>query len=230
MEERNKTLREVNEALPVVSKINDLFFEADNRNQQLETCQAQLRALHSQRKNSRVNTIAVCAVACGILLRIASAGHIKPGVAILILLGIAVAGFLYVKGGESSFLRRLNYLKSQESDLEQGLNEISGQIYDLYLENQVVLDRIPRDYRNYEAVVFFENVLANGRADNMKEALSQYEEHIHRRRLEDNSAEALRMQQQQSEMLAAIEVSSRQTAVNSGVAAAFSVLTYLHNL
>lgn len=104
---------------------------------------------------------------------------------------------------------------------------ISNEIYQLTIQNENILATLPRDYRYYDAVAFFESALANGRADSMKEAINLYEEHIHRMNMELNGRQMLEQSRMQGVMLANIEENSRAAAYNSNMAATFSILNYL---
>ena len=58
-------------------------------------------------------------------------------------------------------------------------------------QSLALIGPIPADYRSFEALSFFEQALANGRAESIKEVMNLYEEHLHRMTLEQNSNLAL---------------------------------------
>lgn len=98
---------------------------------------------------------------------------------------------------------------------QAALAPVSQKIEEIYRANQKAIDCLPRDYRHYHAAQYLEEALANGRAENMKEALLQYEEFCHREAMEEYGRAALREGQMQSEMLSRMErrVASLESAV-----------------
>ena len=132
------------------------------------------------------------------------------------------------------YLKRKARIKNKHEQTEAEINtmmpqmeSISQEIYRVTTENQEKINLMPRDYRYYDAVAFFESALANGRADSMKEAINLYEETIHRQNMELNGRQMLEQCRMQSAMLANIEQYSKEAAINSGIAATFSVMNYL---
>ena len=110
------------------------------------------------------------------------------------------------------------------------IQKISEEIERVATESADIINQIPRDYRYYSAVQFLESVLANGRADNMKEAINLYEDKLHKMRLEKMSEQMLRENEQQSRMLNSIEENSSRAAVASEINTVFSVLSFLDRL
>ena len=114
----------------------------------------------------------------------------------------------------------------EEQTLAARLEDISRNLQSVVQENQAVIDTIPRDYQYFYAVSFFEQALANGRADSMKEAINLFEEQLHRETLEQNSRRMLDAQFEQSWMIAEAQQSARNASINSGIAAGFAALSF----
>ena len=230
---RQEALSHVQNALPVFQRINDLYLQAENLHQQVMIKKAQAaNAGHAKGKILGIGGgLAIAWVTClfvGLFAKIPVLGSIVLLDVGLLIAGLACAYFIY----KSMPTRQENIaaMKAEEEAqvaLAPQMEYLSQEVYRLFNENRDVILPIPRDYRSYDAVVFFESALANGRADSMKEALNLYEEHLHRAALEMNSQLTLEQSRRQSAMLASIEDSARQTAINSGIAAGFSVLNYL---
>ena len=97
--------------------------------------------------------------------------------------------------------------------------QIRSNIY--YLKNErdqfinkynCLLDFIPEYYRTKLAVAYLENVVKNGRADNLKEALNLYEEQLHRWELEEQSRTIAQQNYYLSEQLSTISSNQREIA------------------
>lgn len=98
---------------------------------------------------------------------------------------------------------------SEERLYKEDVRKISNAIVQTTTQNQSVLNVIPRDYRNYDAVAYFEQVLANKRAYSMQEAVNLYEQHLYQLRMElrmeDKNRQLLEQAQQQTRLLREIE-------------------------
>lgn len=228
---RQAVLADVQNALPVFEQINDLYLQAENLKQQVMVSHA--KAEDGNARYGKVIAIIAAVLTYAVLDWIFRllVGHFSGTVAfiyICVAIGIVVLVYRAIKKKDKA--HREEGVQRVQDQLSVQMEDISREICRLFKENQTVILPIPRDYRNYNAVVFFESALANGRADNMKEALNLYEEYLHRAAMELNSQLALEQSRQQSAMLADIEESSRQAAVNSGIAAGFSVLNFLSNI
>lgn len=110
----------------------------------------------------------------------------------------------------------------------------------VYVEEQAVKERIsqasaeyykvesllPNDYKyDKNALQFMANLLTNGRADSMKDAINLYEEEMHRKRMEAKQDELIRKQEEANRiavanMIASNIAASEQTAAMNRQAAA----------
>lgn len=236
MNERELALEKVNLALPVYEKINELYFAANSLNQQAMAARADEERVR-QNMNKRHKTD----------WKNMNYGRFFIGFIILIPLMVAVDTTLkkmpfvsalleiaILVGVVMLYLKRKARIKNKHEQTEAEINtmmpkmeSISQEIYRVTTENQEKINLMPRDYRYYDAVAFFESALANGRADSMKEAINLYEETIHRQNMELNGRQMLEQCRMQSAMLANIEQYSKEAAINSGIAATFSVMNYL---
>lgn len=237
MSEREETLEKVTLALPVFEKINELFFAANSLKQQTLVARTdEERARQNAKRKYKIDWKNFNPVLCiigfvflsGITLAIESSVEKMPAFAKLVLelAIIAVCVKLYLNQ-RARMRKKHEETETQIDEMKSQMEEISKEIYRVTTENQELINLMPRDYRYYDAVAFFENALANGRADSMKEAINLYEEYIHRQNMELNGRQMLEQSRMQSAMLANIEQSSREAAINSGIAATFSILNYL---
>lgn len=227
MENTISAKKSIDAALPVLQRINELYMMA-----------CSLEEEYTARREKRANACKKATVVAGIALWVLiyglvnsfykaqlSAGNVSGvGPAFIGIAIVCVCCAALMKFVVSPLLgKTIGGASVAMQDMEEQADAISQEIYNTYIANQETLDPLPRDYRYYDAAVFFESALANGRAESMKEAVNLYEEYLHRVRMEANGQQMLAMQQQQSQMLAYIER-------NSGVTATFSVLNYLHKI
>lgn len=236
MNERELALEKVNLALPVYEKINELYFAANSLNQQAMAARADEERVR-QNMNKRHKTdwknmnygLFFIGFIILIPLMVAVDATLKKMPFVSALLKIAI-----LVGAVMLYFKRKARIKNKHEQTEAEINtmmpqmeSISQEIYRVTTENQEKINLMPRDYRYYDAVAFFESALANGRADSMKEAINLYEETIHRQNMELNGRQMLEQCRMQSAMLANIEQYSKEAAINSGIAATFSVMNYL---
>lgn len=228
MNEREQALADVSAALPILGKINDLYLAANSIYQK-----NMVKETKSARSKGRSGRIYGC-IACGVtwyvldlLFRLFIARLGSNVIAFIYIVFAIVACVAAYRKVKRRFESAPAIKPAEEAQNNQQLDAISHEIYQLTVQNQEAIAKMPRDYRYYDAVAFFENALANGRADSMKEAINLYEEYIHRQNMELNGRQMLEQSRMQSAMLANIEQSSREAAINSGIAATFSILNYL---
>ena len=228
MEERIQTLSDIRVALPVLAQIDNIcddIVNLDQQNMALQTGLASHRHNHSR----------LCAslAAFGAYVVLAYALHfigkliaIRGAAAFVFMLGILVAIFVVYTKVKSNILASTKGDEIIETN-NGTIENMSQHIYRIVEENQNYIDVLPRDYRYFSAASFFEKVLANGQADSIKEAISLYEEHLHRQRIENMNVQRIFIEEQQARMLANIEHNSASAANSAGTAAVFSALHYL---
>lgn len=242
MDEREATLQKVNAALPALKKINDLYIEADNLENQAAYTHAANEQVKAENKVTWKTALGVApkerrftpknialAVVLLIVWSVMRSALSKMGTFgdILAIVILAVVVVFILKWRSKLVADSQTATDARIDQLSRQYEAISNEIYQTYTDSQAAIEEIPRDYRYFAAVSFFESALANGRADNMKEAINLYEEHIHRQSMEANSRALLEQSRQQSAMMASIERSARQTAINTDTTAIFSVLNFL---
>lgn len=235
MNERESALRLVYGALPVLKEIDELYNAGINIQQQYRALQNKKQS--GQQKNSKIlgcigKTVWVyfVLILASVLLKLASDLGMIPLVSIAC---TVFCIFVYArnikkirnhKSGDPS----AEQLPSESDDrVNEALAEITKEIDCLVAENADAINALPRDYRYYHAVQYFEQVLANQRAENMKEAINLYENHLHQLRLEEYQQRIMIQNQRQCEMLVAIERNSYQSARASEATAAAVILSYL---
>lgn len=238
MNEREIALGNVTSALPVFEQINELYCAANSLNQQALVMQTDDERFKANNRfgffRNSYELIGLCCGFAAVEIPFALLSKIIPDngffQSLFMIACLAAGVFGAVKGHQYKVKKvQKNHVSTQKQidSLAPQMEQISQEIYRVTTENQALIDAMPRDYRYYDAVAFFERALVNGQADSMKEAINLYEEYIHRQNMELHDRQMLAQSQMQSDMLANIERSSHQTAVNSGIAAAFSVLNYL---
>ncbi|MFM9414538.1 hypothetical protein ACKQTC_09190 [Peptococcus simiae] len=224
---KNEAMKSVYEALPILQEINRLYFKARSIEQQ-----ASVATVKTQRSKARISWIPAIIAAfivfyiLDIFFELFVAGRSGYVVPIFIISSLILCFVIY------KFIRKsLNFNPNAPNKrLSAARNEIdliSDQIFRLASENSKILEKIPRDYRNYEAVSYFEKLFANGQADSMKEAVNLFDEYAHRSKMESNTERSLMIARQQSLMLQNIEFNSARAADAASVGAFFSVLNYL---
>lgn len=233
MTEREETLRIVNDAIPTLKQIDILYTEATSSQEHLSQMQSAL-----DEKAAKKGLRGVLAFLGGSVIFQLIGSVLLPVIKLLppaigdpVLIGLSTVIVIIAVRWVYKLLgiplaRRQADLDRQKAQTQTRMDAISQEIYRLTVQNAEKLNALPRDYCYYDAAVYFERVLANGQADSMKECLSLYEEYLHRQRLEADSRRMLEENQRQSEMLESIRRTSTAAAVNSGVAATFSVLTF----
>ena len=234
MDERTAALEQVNQALPVFEQINELYLTANSLNQRnLAIQDASARDLNGKRLIGMVAG-GVMGFWVGVFLHLITSIVLNMFPPLIYLMGtFALMGICCLGGvclgatvGQNLHSKTLADTDSRLTVIRAQIDQISQQIYQITVDNQVYIDPIPRDYRYYDAVAFFERALTNGRADSMKEAINLYEDHLHKQTMEAQGRMLLEQSRQQSAMLASIERSSRETAINTGIAASFTVANY----
>lgn len=230
MNEREFALEQVNTALPVFREINELYYAANSLNQQAMAVAADEDRYRQKTKKAFKWNFGYEGVGAILgwnvpILVLQVLGMRTPQ--ILAIAGAVAGGFLGHRLKKKLLDKKHQSTNQQIDSMKPQMEQISREIYRVTTENQEQINLMPRDYRYYDAVSFFENALTNGRADSLKEAINLYEEHIHRQNMELNSRQILHQNRMQSEMLANIEQSAQQAAVNTGITATFTILQYL---
>lgn len=229
MNEREQALSVIESALPVFQEINNLYLSAHNLNQQV--MMRQVKTADRNGKSSAVlayGAAALCFFGMSFISRIvAKITNSDIIVIVMIILTIVLCVNVYIRVKRN--VKNTPAFSEYEVDAKRSqIDAISNEIYNITTANQEIIDQIPRDYRYYDAVIFLESMLVNGRADSMKEALNLYETHLHQQRLETNSQLAFEMNKRQCEMLTDINTSAKRAERNSSIAATFSILSFLN--
>lgn len=237
MNDQELALSNVNAALAVLKDINDLYLSANAINQQHMAKLAERRSKKGRdgKLQYRVG-LGVVGLFMWILLRslykaLKDAPEALGVFVMIVYLIFCIVVIVPVRRKlKKKVDERYAAPPDEEENYQKQLDAISKEIYNTTISNQEIINKLPRDYRYYDAAVYFEKALANGQAESMKEAINLYEEHMHRMALEEDSKIALEQSRRQSAMLADIQDSSRQTAKNSAIAATFSVLNFMDSL
>jgi hypothetical protein len=112
---------------------------------------------------------------------------------------IKPAGLSFIAGGILCFpVALILGCKEAKKDLENAIKrsgELQKRIEVIIHEKKEIISIIPEKYRYPLAVNFFAEVLENGRADSMKEAMNLYEEQLHRWKMENKMEQILKNQQ-----------------------------------
>ena len=179
-------LRAVRAALPVFQDLDSLYTAGVTTEQHL----TQLRAKRIARMDERSRALStflgilVFAVFQIMTMAVISKSRVERSAStvcfILVIVGI-VTGLLVRYLIRKQFRTRAQKESPEEQMLTARLEDISRNIQAVVQENQTLIDTMPRDYQYYYAGSFFEQALANGRADSMKEAINLFVEHLHRR-------------------------------------------------
>lgn len=230
--EREQTVVIIQEALPVFSRINDLYNQASDVE---NTALREENKVKDAARRSMVPWVSsglvflvMFALSFVAFLVVQLIMNISTVIGVILLLFWVACLFLIPR--QIYLSMRANLLKAAVIDTtpyEKQLDLISDKVEAIVNENLDLINNIGRDYRYYDAVAFFEKVIMNGQADSLKEATNLYEEYLHRLRMEINSQKLLEKAEQQVAMLAQIEINSYEAARNAGIAATFSIANYL---
>ena len=117
--------------------------------------------------------------------------------------------------------------KQARENANRQVEAISADVLQIFQDNEEAIAQIPRDYRNYDAVSYFEKVFANGQALTWREAMMLYDNHVHCRTLECGNARLQNIARQQSAMMANMEKMEQEAARNARIATGFSILSFL---
>ncbi len=225
-------LNTVRAALPVFRDL-DALYTAGIRTEQQLTAQRTIRAAKKDDQGIVLGAIlctaivGVCFLCAMEISRFAKTGSAAAPISIiLVLLGIA-AGALAWRWINRKFKAKSREETPEDRVLFDRLDDISAKYAVVVQQSLALIGPIPADYRSFEALSFFEQALANGRAESMKEVMNLYEEHLHRMTLEQNSNLALQQQYIQTQMISAVKQSAHNASVNAGIAAGFSILSFL---
>lgn len=221
MTEREQTLNDVTVALPLLQRIDELYHEAAELQEPISCMQAELD--ERKAKKSRRVLLSIFTGYIGVIVVNQLPIPIYGGLRGILWIAFGVLFYQYAK---KRLVQQQQKIDAKRQSIMPRIDEISKEVYDISTNNAEAIDKLPRDYRYYNAVSHFEHTLANGQADSMKEAISLYEEFLHRCRLEADSARIIQENMRQTEMLESINKSSKSTAINSGVAATFSILSF----
>lgn len=228
MDERVQAIEKVNAAIPPLKRIDELYAMATNLTQQTTALQTSSKA-----KKSHHGTIigGLAAYVAGQFMAIIINGVLAvTGSPVLGFIGIVAAIFLciwvYKKVKQKLNEDDIRTVERTQKD-RQTIEKISSEIEQIAVSNADAINEIPRDYRTYYAVSFFDKVLENGRAESMKEAMNLYEDHLHKMRMENMNQQLIYRQNQQVQMLAEVERNTRETKRAVDLNTAFNVLQYI---
>lgn len=227
MNERNQAIQTVSAAVPALRRIDELYAMANNISQQSTAAKVRLDSKKKQRPGSIIAALWLTVVACEAVMTLINALFHNLFLAYLgIIPTIIVCRKVYRKIKIKNRSEDETTAKALKKN-EELYTEISEEIEQVSFQYNDAIAAIPRDYRYYYAVNFFENVLINGRADSMKEAINLYENHLHQMRMENANQRLLLMNEQQSRMMSEIERNTRDTAYAVNMNTAFNVLYFL---
>ncbi len=222
---QSTALYTVRAVLPVFRDLSELWNAGVCAEQQL-VAQQTCRAARQDERGRTLGGFLGILVAASANLGLVALKPATPAAVAVMLLGI-LAGILVGRKVHKRIAAKGQETTPEDQTLIRRLDDLSAEFSAITQRNQALIDAIPRDYRNYEAVRFFEQALSNGRAESMKEAMNLYEEHLHRMTMEHNSNLVLQQQYEQSRMIAAAQQSARDASVSAGIAASFSILAFL---
>lgn len=220
MNEREFALQVTRNALPALEQIDILYNAAINEDQRF-------RAITASYKQHRESVGTTLGLTCGflvffILTTLSMIIEQTLWMDIDFIACVAVALFLAV----ICYLIIRQRFESPSRHEDKALDismlyvqQLSDEIDRIALDNQNVINQLPRDYRCFDAAVYLEYVLANRQADTMKEAMNLYQLMLHQRRMENYQQQLVATSQLQSQMLTDIE---HNTALTGQAASAIA--------
>ena len=224
MSERELALRVTHNAIPVLGQIDVLYNAAVNEDQRC-------RAITASYEHYRKNLGNILGWTGGFLIffivttffmfaEYQWGWDISFTVSMVVGLCPAVACYFLIRHW---FQAPCGQIRKAQAVSSQYIRQASAEIDQIALDNQDVINQLPRDYRCYDAAVYLEYVLANRLADTMKEAMHLYQMMLHQRRMENYQQQLILANQRQAHMLTAIEQNTRLTSQ----AAASIALSYI---
>lgn len=228
MNERTANLTNVQKTLPALRQINDLYNRGRSMRKEREN---KLLKHDFDASETRFLVYIYLAGAVFVASWFLMAGILKvfpwlPGFVIIpTMIGLPIAAVLWYRKNAKEDTRIKGMRLSNEYMAK--IEAISREIQTVAQKNTDIFTLLPRDYRYYDAAVFFEQAFANGRADTMKEAINLYETHLHQQSMERLGAQILKENRRQSAMLASIEANTYRTANAAESAANAAVIGFL---
>ena len=219
MEERNIALEEVNQIIPVVERIENLYAQVTQLEQRSETIMAdEERRKKRFKKLLRLPARLIVIATALVILHLNKKNLELTQAGIIFGVGIATAIIFYflmsktVVGNMKPRKESLRRIASNDELIQQ----LHGEMGDYYQQNIDLLESFPPDYQYIEAVRFFQKALLNRRADSLKEAINLYEDYLYKQ----NMTETVRQQHaEQVAYLQSIENASYTAANNAARAA-----------
>jgi len=154
------------------------------------------RALQAQRAGTNAKYGVL--VLPGILLFIGALVAQSEAVVGLVMFFVAVAILILLASSiNKKHSTIITGIDAQLQSCEANIRALNQQYDWLYQQSYATFESIPEEYVNALALGTMTRFIANGRADNWKTCVDMFEEQKHRWILENNSAEALALQQQQ---------------------------------
>lgn len=228
MDEREQAIKTVNSAISPLQRIDELYAIANNISQQSIATKTKADSRKKQRSGNKFLVFWIAFILGEIVANVVEELFHNSVLSFIVL---AATICLVMKYSQKQIKKDNDNDDNQTSKVliqnGQVYEQISAEIEQIANENREVINAIPRDYRYYDAVAFFENALANGRADSMKEAVNLYETHLHQMRLENANQQMLFINEQQSKMMAEIEKNTRDAKRATELNTAFNVLYFL---
>lgn len=234
MDERTQALKTVRLALPVFQEINDLYLAATGIYQKASLFDANSSA---KAQGSKGKALA-CAFAAWfgfelilqIVVRIFVALDFEPSAVFTVayvIISLVSSVMVYhsvIRSTNKNIEMETQKLVTQS---KHDLDLISNDIYEIYQKNSDIISPIPRDYRTYDAVCYFEHLLENGHADSMKEALILYDEYVHREGMRIDNQRLIQQNLQQRKMMAHVEQLASAASRDAKIATVFSIANFL---
>lgn len=232
MNENEKSRKTVQQLLPVFEKINELYLSADEICESFAEQKEDLLDTNNHwfRKSFWIsfgifwgssNALLIIGSLFSLLYKNATS---IPAVFFAWPAALAITVFSFLRLKRHFKITPIARLEVLEVDTQEQLEAISAEIMAIFQDNEEAISSIPRDYRCYSAISYFEHLFENGHADSMKEALILYDEYVHRQEMLAENQAIIAQNQLQLEMLERVERSSRSAARSSAAAAVFSAI------
>lgn len=218
MNEKEIALNLIDALEPVVTEIENYFWQFIQIDQSIERLHTEIKKEMEDKKN-RLEAPAIISLIAGMLLFFIGREVKSHNGLLFVVLPVLLAGFaayryfVIAKPGVSRLrpnAEKMKAIKRLEAEREQ-LSVCADSFRD---QNMELLNTFPSDYMYSEAISFIKRCLLNCRADSLKEAINLYEDKLYKDRMEEE------LQSQHAEQLAYLERIHRQAARAADNAAA----------
>lgn len=203
--DRNKIRATFEKALIAINKIEDALLKQEKFDQEKDALAKKKQEMAEEISGVQVLIVLSIIPVAIILFLICSklgegtwdgiAGTISYG-SIYCLIAYLIYKFIGIFTSASKEIEADKWYNEQITPLNQKENKFLKEFKDYCESDEFIFVQkiIPEEYFDSESVQYFIKMLKNGRADTYKEVINLYEEHVHRKKMENMQIHGLKLQ------------------------------------